>query len=65
MPSKQVESAEGHGGIAGMCTGSGDFGFVDTNGDRVRGTEKLEAEITIREGDVVWDLNGRTRPEIR
>ena len=22
------------------------------------GTEKLEAELTIREGEIVWDLNG-------
>ncbi len=41
---------------------TGDFGFVDTRGGRMPGTQKLEAELTIREGRVVWDLNGRSRP---
>ena len=41
---------------------TGDFGFVDTRGGRMSGTQKLEAELTIREGRVVWDLNGRSRP---
>ncbi len=39
----------------------GDFGFVDTYGARMSGTQKLEAELTVRGGRVVWDLNGRTR----
>lgn len=41
---------------------SGDFGFIDTGGGRMPGTQKLEAELTIRAGKVVWDLNGRSRP---
>jgi len=36
----------------------GDFGFVDVYGARRSGTQKLEAELTVREGRVVWDLNG-------
>jgi dihydroorotase len=36
----------------------GNFGFVDAGGNRIRGTRKLEAEVTIRAGKVVWDLNG-------
>jgi dihydroorotase len=38
----------------------GDFGFVDAGGNRIDGDEKLEAELTLREGKVVWDLNGLT-----
>jgi dihydroorotase len=26
------------------------------------GDQKLECELTLREGDVVWDLNGISRP---
>ena len=36
----------------------GQFGFIDVRGGRKLGTQKLEAELTIREGRVVWDLNG-------
>lgn len=36
----------------------GDFGFIDTRGFRVGGDRKLEAELTLRAGRVVWDLNG-------
>ncbi|WP_422080029.1 amidohydrolase/deacetylase family metallohydrolase [Ulvibacterium sp.] len=36
----------------------GDFGFLDVRGKRVKGTQKLEAELTLRAGKIVWDLNG-------
>jgi dihydroorotase len=36
----------------------GDFGFLDVSAARVKGTQKLEAELTVRAGKVVWDLNG-------
>ncbi len=36
----------------------GDFGFVDIRGTTLHGTEKLETELTLRAGKVVWDLNG-------
>ena len=41
----------------------GDFGFVDVNGARNRGGEKLVGELTVRDGKVVWDLNGITRED--
>ncbi|MEX1055168.1 MAG: amidohydrolase/deacetylase family metallohydrolase [Rhodothermales bacterium] len=40
----------------------GVFGFVDTRGFRVPGRQKLETELTVRAGKVVWDLNGISRP---
>ncbi len=40
----------------------GKFGFIDTRGLRIDGTRKLECELTIREGKVVWDLNGISKP---
>ena len=40
----------------------GEFGYVDSGGYRMDGTQKLECELTLREGNVVWDLNGLSRP---
>lgn len=36
----------------------GKFGFVDSGNNRVEGDRKFEAEMTIRAGKIVWDLNG-------
>ena len=36
----------------------GDFGFLDVRRIRLKGDKKLEAELTLRAGKVVWDLNG-------
>jgi dihydroorotase len=41
----------------------GAFGFTDTNGARMNGGERLRCELTLKDGAVVYDLNGRTRPE--
>jgi dihydroorotase len=44
--------------IAVIGVRKGSFGFIDTKGFKMSGDRKLEAELTIREGKVVWDLNG-------
>jgi dihydroorotase len=49
--------------IAVLRMEKGDFGFVDMYGARLRGTQKLTCELTLREGKVVYDLNGITRPD--
>jgi dihydroorotase len=36
----------------------GDFGFIDVQGKRMRGDQKLECELTLRAGKIVYDLNG-------
>jgi dihydroorotase len=36
----------------------GSFGFPDAYGTRVPGTQRLENELTVRAGKVVYDLNG-------
>jgi dihydroorotase len=41
----------------------GNFGFVDMYGARMKGTQKLTCELTLRDGKVVYDLNGMTRPD--
>ena len=37
----------------------GDFGFIDVRGWRMEGTKRLVAEMTLKGGNVMWDLNGR------
>jgi dihydroorotase len=49
--------------VAVLRVEKGNFGFVDSNGARMKGMQKLVAEITLRDGKVVWDLNGMTRDD--
>ncbi len=54
------------GAVADMALLSmkeGDFGFTDTKGWKIHGNKKLECELTLREGKVVWDLNGISKQE--
>jgi dihydroorotase len=44
--------------IAVLNLRKGTFGFIDTAGGRFTGTQKLECELTVKGGQVVWDLNG-------
>lgn len=44
--------------IAVLRLTSGHFGYVDAAGNRIDGDRKLVAELTLRAGKVVWDLNG-------
>jgi dihydroorotase len=69
-PSKQIKREElGHmtvGAIADIAVlrlVQGDFGFVDVNGARMKGNQKLESEMTLKDGRVVYDLNGRIRED--
>src|SRR5580658_8796602 len=49
--------------VAVLRVEEGHYGFVDTYGARLQGTRKLECELTVRNGRVVWDLNGITRDD--
>jgi dihydroorotase len=69
-PAREIKREElGHlspGAVADIAVlklEKGSFGFVDMNGARLRGTQKLTCELTLREGKVVYDLNGVTRPD--
>ena len=44
--------------VAVFSVRKGDFGFLDVRGKKLKGTQKLEAELTIRAGRIVWNLNG-------
>ena len=48
--------------IAVLNLRRGTFGFIDTGGGKLQGDQKLECELTVRAGQVVWDLNGISRP---
>jgi len=49
--------------VAVLRLAKGDFGFVDVARKRMKGSSKLTAELTLREGTVVWDLNGLASPD--
>ena len=49
--------------VAVLRASRGDFGFTDAFGARLAGKERLTCELTLREGKVVYDLNGLSRPE--
>ncbi|HEU5145770.1 MAG TPA: amidohydrolase/deacetylase family metallohydrolase [Chryseosolibacter sp.] len=42
----------------------GEFGFFDYTGHRVTGNKKFECEMTIRNGRIVYDLNGIATPVV-
>jgi dihydroorotase len=49
--------------VAVLRLEEGQFGFVDSFGARQRGRQKLVCELTLRDGKVVYDLNGIARPD--
>jgi dihydroorotase len=51
--------------VAVLTVRKGNFGFMDTDRVKIKGTQKLEAELTIRAGNVVWDLNGISVPDYK
>jgi dihydroorotase len=42
---------------------SGRFGFVDSFGGRMKADRKLVCEMTLRDGRILYDLNGLARPD--
>ncbi|MBM3773611.1 MAG: amidohydrolase/deacetylase family metallohydrolase [Acidobacteria bacterium] len=69
-PARQIKRDElGHlspGALADVAVlrlVSGDFGFVDVYGARLRGSQKLVCELTLRDGKILYDLNGISRQD--
>lgn len=65
LPAKSIHREDlGHltvGAVADVAVWNirkGKFGFVDAGGNRIEGDRKLETELTVRDGKVIWDLNG-------
>jgi dihydroorotase len=48
--------------IAILGVRKGNFGLFDYTGYKVKATDKLECELTIRAGRIVYDLNARATP---
>lgn len=46
--------------VAVLGLEKGDFGYMDSFGGVLRGNRRLECELTLFGGDVVWDRNGRS-----
>ncbi len=46
--------------IAVLNLREGDFGYADVKGKIVNSSQKLETELTLRAGRIVWDLNGKS-----
>jgi len=71
-PARQIRREElGHlsaGAVADVAVlrlQTGDFGFLDIGGTRLRGSRKLECEMTLRDGKIVYSLNGLGAPEFQ
>ena len=56
-------SLEAEADIAVLNIRQGDFGFVDSGHARLRGSQKLESIMTVRNGRIVWDPNGLSWPD--
>ena len=52
----------GEADIAVLNLRRGSFGFIDVGGGKLTGDQKLECELTVKGGQVVWDLNGLSVP---
>jgi dihydroorotase len=71
-PAREIKHEElGHlssGAVADVTVlrvEKGRFGLTDMNGARMDSTERLMCELTIRDGKVVYDTNGISRPDWR
>ncbi len=51
--------------VAVLRLETGRFGFTDAGGRRLDGRARLVTELTLREGEVVWDVNGRVSEAYR
>jgi len=56
-------SPGGGADVAVFALREGDFGFVDSGRARMQAAHRLECEMTLRAGRIVWDLNGWGRPD--
>jgi dihydroorotase len=53
------------GGVADITVfrvEQGDYGFMDVRKTRIKGSRRIVAELTLRAGKIVWDLNGLSAP---
>ncbi|MGH9661701.1 MAG: amidohydrolase/deacetylase family metallohydrolase [Bryobacteraceae bacterium] len=65
-PARQIKRTElgnldvgAEADVAVLRVSKGEYGFIDSAGAGNTGTERIVAELTVRKGRVVWDLNSR------
>jgi dihydroorotase len=51
--------------VTALCLYEGDFGLLDVHGGLVKSDRRIRAELTLLEGEVMWDWNGRTGTDWR
>ena len=51
--------------VAALQRMQGDFAYLDVRGGRFEGKERLFCELTLKDGEVVWDWNGRGGTDYR
>jgi len=49
--------------IAVLRLEKGQFGFIDMYGAKLTGSQRLTTEMTLKDGKIVWELNGLSRPD--
>lgn len=49
--------------VAVLSLEKGNFGFTDMYGARMDGKQRLECQMTVHNGKIVYDLNGISRPD--
>jgi dihydroorotase len=49
--------------VAVLSLEKGNFGFTDMYGARMEGKQRLECQMTVHNGKIVYDLNGVSRPD--
>jgi dihydroorotase len=70
-PAQVIKKDLGHltvgavGDVALFSVDKGTFGFIDVGGNKVMGDKKLTCQMTLLNGDVVWDLNGLAAPQYK
>ena len=69
-PAREIQRTELGTLSVGVCADvavlgrrKGEFGFVDGGRARMRGEYRLECQMTIRAGEVLWDPNGLSWPD--
>lgn len=48
--------------IAVLSVSEGDYGYLDSRGRKMKSDKKINAELTIMGGKIMWDLNGISVP---
>ena len=43
----------------------GNFGYADSFGGKLKGKQRLQCELTLKDGEVAWDWNGRAGVDYR